>query len=253
MKRKFKFTEIQGENGRLWGGLCPTALPAPRQGSAPETDLEWGTWGMWKSRRIPHHRSWRAAGNKWPSPFRMVGVTPGPAHGSQYCVAMLPGSSGCSATGHLCSPSTKMQSEKVSSSVSCLLPVLHQSKLHLQFKSTSKPAKALTRATASHDCISTVTHQATISLWSLWLSTACSTVPAPYLLCDSEQHSPKANVMNSILRGKVRPPYKGLEVRSQPDTHRPATSTTGCLRDKSQGHQGHTRGTFWSLTSRCLT
>lgn len=42
MKRKFKFTEIQGESGRLWGGLCPPALPAPWQGSAAEARPTWG-------------------------------------------------------------------------------------------------------------------------------------------------------------------------------------------------------------------
>lgn len=124
VNRKFKFTETQGENGTLWGGLCPHGAVCPTAGlsSRDHTDLGWGTWGIWKSHHSPHHRIWRAAGSRCPSPLWVVGATPGPAHGSQMCVAMLPESSGCSPTGHLCSPSTKMQREKDGSS-SCLAPV----------------------------------------------------------------------------------------------------------------------------------
>lgn len=68
-----------------------------------------------------------------------------------------------------------------------------------------------------------------ISLCSLWFSSVCYTIPAPYLLCNPEQHCPKTNTMNSILRREIRPPSKGLEVWGQPDTHGPTTSTTGGL------------------------
>ena len=133
------------------GTACPTAGPSSRG----QTDLGWGTWGIQKSHRSPHHRSWRAAGNRWPSPLWMVGVNPGPAHGTRTCAAMLPGSSGCSPTGHLCSPSTKMQSEKVSSSIFCFsFCFLHCTSPNCtfsswspspdQFQPISNPAKALT-------------------------------------------------------------------------------------------------------------